>query len=207
MSSNEIRTKAVVMRTASMGESAKAATCFTRELGKISVAAAGAKKITGKFGGATQIFALSNMRIVKGRSNMYTLVGAEVIDSFYNITADYDVYNTACNITIKIMNVIQEELEDTELFDLYVFTLALLNKNIKKHEFVETVFYIKMLEISGWAPELEELNDKGYKHATLRAIEYILENEIDKIYCFTISDDILTELKKVSDTLLNRFLN
>jgi len=207
MSSNEIRTKAVVMRTASMGESAKAAACFTRELGKISVAAAGAKKITGKFGGATQIFALSNMRIVKGRSNMYTLVGAEVIDSFYNITADYDVYNTACNITIKIMNVIQEELEDTELFDLYVFTLALLNKNIKKHDFVETVFYIKMLEISGWAPELEELNDKGYKHATLRAIEYILENEIDKIYCFTISDDILTELKKVSDTLLNRFLN
>lgn len=207
MSSNEIRTKAVVMRTASMGESAKAAVCFTRELGRISVAAAGAKKITGKFGGATQIFALSNMRIVKGRGNMYTLVGAEVIDSFYNITADYDVYNTACNITMKIMNVIQEELEDTELFDLYVFTLALLNKNIKKHDFIETVFYVKMLEISGWAPELEELNDKGYKHATLRAIEYILENEIDKIYCFTVSDDILTELKKISDSLLNRFLN
>ena len=43
--SNEIRTRGVILRSSALGENSKAAVCFTENLGKISVAINGAKKI------------------------------------------------------------------------------------------------------------------------------------------------------------------
>lgn len=204
--SEEIRTMGVIMRTSALGESSKAAVCFTQKLGRISIAVNGVKKITGKLSAAAQLFAFSNMRIVKGRGNMYTLIGAEIIDSFFDITQDYDTYNIACNITARTIPVIQEDLEDPECFELYVQTLSCLNKNIKKPDFVEAVYYIKLLDISGWTPDIEELSDKGYKLSTLKAITYIFECDINKIYSFTVSDDVLLEIKNVAGNMIDKFL-
>ena len=204
MNDREITVTAVVMRDVNMGDSAKALTCFTKELGRISDAASGAKKITGKLSSATSLFTLSRMRLIKGKGEMYKLVGADVLESFYNITSDYDSYTSACNLTVKTLKIIQDQLEDSQLFDLYISTLRCLSLHIKEASFVETVYYIKLTDISGWGPDIDELYEKGLKKATLLAIKFILENDNDRIYNFTVSQCNLLELEKLSLDLIDK---
>ena len=204
--SNEIRTRGVILRSSALGENSKAAVCFTENLGKISVAINGAKKINGKLQAAGQMFAFSEMRIVKGRGSMYTLTGANIVDSFFGITQDYDAYNVACSITGRVIHVLQEELEDPLAFELYVHTLNALDKSIKKPDFIEAVFSIKFIDVLGWSPDIEELEEKGYKKATLQAVEYILQCDINRIYFFTVSDDVLLEIKNIASSMYDKFL-
>lgn len=204
--SSEIRTKGVILRSSALGENSKAAVCFTENLGKISVALNGVKKINGKLQAVGQLFAFSELRLIKCRGSMYTLVGANVIDSFFGITQDYDSYNAACSITAKIIPVLQEELEDPQAFELYVHALNALDKQIKKPDFIETVFFIKFIDVLGWSPDIEELENNGFKNATLKAVEYILECDINKVFFFTVSDDVLLELKTIGRNMFEKFL-
>lgn len=71
----------IVLKEMPLGEADKLLTVFSREQGRISVVAKGAKKPGSRFLAAASAFAYSDMELVKGRS-MYVLRNANIISPF-----------------------------------------------------------------------------------------------------------------------------
>ncbi len=82
-------TNGIVISGMKYKESSKILTLYTRELGKISVMAQGALKPKSGIIASTEVFALSNWKLKKGRSFHY-IESVDLVDSFYTIRDSMD---------------------------------------------------------------------------------------------------------------------
>ncbi len=62
-----------------LGEADRIITMLSEQQGKVSVVAKGARRLRSRFGGRLEIFTLLRMRLHEGRSNLYTLTGADTV--------------------------------------------------------------------------------------------------------------------------------
>lgn len=87
----EIRLKGIVVSLAYQGEYGRRLKLITDGLGRITVFAQGAAKAGSKLIGAVRPFTCAEFELAKGK-NAYNLRGVKVIESFYGIALDPDVY-------------------------------------------------------------------------------------------------------------------
>jgi DNA repair protein RecO (recombination protein O) len=117
----------IVLKEMPLGEADKLLTVFSREQGRISVVAKGAKKPGSRFLAAASAFAYSDMELVKGRS-MYVLRNANIISPFYGLREDLDVLTAAAETARLTLKVIQEDLPDPETLELLLKVLSFLEQ-------------------------------------------------------------------------------
>lgn len=84
-----LKARGVVLREYEAGESDKRLTLLCKEYGRLTVYVRGARKPKSKFMAAAQLFTYGDFILGDGRQ-FYSMAQAEVIDSFYEIRADYD---------------------------------------------------------------------------------------------------------------------
>lgn len=85
----QYRVQGIVIRGMDYGEGNKILTLFTREIGKVSVVARGAKKVKSRFGSAAQLFTYGDYLFFKS-GQLGTLNHAEIIEGFHPLREDLD---------------------------------------------------------------------------------------------------------------------
>ena len=225
----------IVLSSAPSGEYDKRVVLLTKERGKITAFARGARRPNSALLASTGSFAFGTFLVYEGR-DAYNLVQANISNYFSELMSDFgaayygmyfcelaDYYTRENNDEIQIMKLLYQSLR------------ALCKKSLAK-ELVRYIFELKIFQCSGEYPEVfactlcgsdEKLNHFSMYHAgmvcqeckakakdglvmnpsTVYAMQYIVSTPVEKLYTFTVSEEVLAELRMVMDRWRERYLD
>lgn len=151
---NKQTTSAIVLARINFGESDKIITILTPDFGKIKLIARGVRKVKSKLAGGIELFSVSNISFIKGRSDMSTLVSTRLQTHFHHIVSDIDKTMTGYDI-LKFTNKATREFSDSDYYRLLLKTLTFLNDKDIGHLLTKCWFMARLLKLSGHSPNIE----------------------------------------------------
>ena len=175
---------------------------LTKEKGKISAFARGARKQNSKFLAATNPFCFGTFKLYEGRTS-YNVMEAEVTNYFEGLRKDYE---KACYgmYFLEVMDYYTRENNDEKnmLSLLYQSLRALLLPSIP-NELVRYIFEMKAMVLNGEFPGMPGVGE--WEDSTRYAVSYIMNSGIEKLYTFTVTPPVLAQLKTIADDYRARY--
>jgi DNA repair protein RecO (recombination protein O) len=146
------RADAVVLRRRDMGEADRLLTCFTRERGKLTLIAKGARKTTSRKAGHIELF--SHSRLLVARARTWDIVTqADAVNVFLPLREDLQRTAHAYYVAELLDRFTEEQDEHQAMFDLVLDTLSRLCRASELR--LPTRYYeLHLLGLAGFQPEL-----------------------------------------------------
>jgi DNA repair protein RecO (recombination protein O) len=148
----QYNTSAIVLRRIHFGETDNILTLFSKEHGRISAIAKGARKPISRLSGATDPLTCSRFALATGH-NLQVVVQAEMVDSFPGLHTSVERLAQGQYFTELLTAFTAEEDPHPELFQLLVRGLRLLEK-APDTESIARWYEIRLLAELGYAPDL-----------------------------------------------------
>lgn len=196
--------RGIILKHAPTGDYDWVVTIFTAERGKITAFARSARKPNGKLSGLVEPFCFGTFKLFAGR-NSYTIVEADIENYFEGFRGDLEgaCYGTffleLCSFYTR------ENNEDKELLNLlYISLRALLRDNIK-NRLVRCIFELKALQIEGEYPGIPQ--NVSLMESTKYAMDYIEKSSISKLFSFSLTDEVLSELDMVTKRYREKYID
>ncbi len=146
-----IKTEAIILKSADLGETDRLLTIYSKEFGKIQVAARGTKKLESKLRYHLEPFSYSHLILVEGK-NFRIVKDAVLINQFLLMQKDLGT----TKIAYKIMNLVDElivgEEKDEEIWNLLSEALKELNVGDTISHIVKK-FQDDLLKLLGYDPK------------------------------------------------------
>jgi len=186
----------IVLSATPIGEYDKRLVILTKEYGKISAFARGARKPTGSLVAAANAFACGKFEIYEGKSS-YNVVSFVAKNYFRDLTTEP---NTAYYgfYFLELSDYYGREFADDRLMLtlLYQSLKALTNKSIP-NALVRRVFELRLMWINGELPTVDAMNitDKDL-HFT---VSFIINTPLEKLYTFVLTEELLFKLERLAD--------
>ena len=230
MRMSSINVKGIVLKEIPVGESDKRILVFSKEHGKMLLFAKGARNQKSKLLSATQLFAYSNFIIFEGKS-FKTVSSADLIESFYNVRSDILKLSYSSYFLELIEKTVLEEMEEEEVLKLLLKTLMVVSKTDFDIKLCARIFEIKLMQLLGFLPDINVCGICGknintqylfYAHSgaivcsncnskpslkisngSVLALKHIMNNDLNNIFKFNVSENVLSELTSFSKLFLN----
>jgi len=152
------RTKGVVFGKEDKSEADRIFYVFTEEFGRLKIFAKAIRKIKSKLKSGIDIFSISEIEFIQGKSQK-TLTDAVSVEKLNNIISSPKRFKTAQKLVGILDDFIKEEERDDKLFSLLIDSLYKLNdKNLesKNCSLVYYYFIWNFFSILGFKPELQK---------------------------------------------------
>lgn len=143
----------IVIRSMDYGEGHKIISIFSREAGKMSVMARGAKKLKSRHGAITQLFTYGQFVVYKN-SQMGTLSSGEIIDANQKLREDLEKGAFAAYIAEMAEKLSGDMEPNAMLFEQLLAALRGIAEG-KAPDIITHMVEMKMLMLSGYMPELD----------------------------------------------------
>ena len=195
---------AIVLSATPVGEYDKRVVLLTKERGKITAFAKGARRQTSKLMAATNLFAFGEFTLYPGR-NAYTMTDAKIQNYFEELRLDYEgayygmFFLEVCDYYTR------ENNDEKEMLKLLYQSLKALSVKSLHRKLVQCIFEMKALVINGEFPGMP--TDGKWQESTEFAINYIMSSTIEKLYTFTVSNSVLEELVWISERYRIRYID
>ncbi len=199
-----IKLTGMVLKTVPIGEYDRRVVLLTKERGKVSAFAKGARKPGNRFSAAASPFSFGEFKLYEGRSS-YNIMEADISNYFEGLREDYE---GACYgmYFLDVMDYYTRENNDeVQMLKLLYQSLRALQLPSLPDELVRYVFEIKALVLNGEYPGLPE--GRQYLESTVYAANYIAGSPVEKLYTFTVTQEVLAELKGIAGGLRKRFVD
>jgi len=227
---NQIVLTGMVLSTMPIGEYDRRVVILTKEQGKISAFARGARRPNSPLVGAVNPLAFGEFTMYEGRTS-YTIQSASITNYFAELREDvvgayYGFY------FLEVADYYAKEYTDERemLKLLYQSMRALINPHIP-NRLVRRIFELKALTVNGQAPQVfqcvicgdqerpavfspakgglvcsecsgDVIDGMILDNSTLYSMQYIESTPVVKLYTFTVAENVLAELEKVMDRLM-----
>ena len=199
----QVSAAGMVLKSSPVGEYDRRLVILTREFGKITAFARGARRPGNSLMAVSNPFVFGKFLLYEGR-DAYTLAGAEVKNYFIEIAGDVEA---ACygSYFLEFADYYgREGIEAEETLKLlYQSMRALLNEKLP-NRLVKAVFELKLMEING--EYFEELSG-NLDPSTRYAWEFVLASPVEKLYTFALSDQVLLEFSRCVEENKRRFVD
>jgi DNA repair protein RecO (recombination protein O) len=199
-----ITVRGIVLKHSPSGDYDWVATIFTAERGKITAFARGARKPGGKLAGTVEPFCFGTFKLFVGRSS-YNIVEAEIDNYFESFRGDLE---GACYGTIFLeiaSYYTRENNEDKELLNLLYLSLLALQKEALPNKLVRCVYELRTLVTQGEYPG--EPGDMRLSDSARYALQFISETPLEKLYTFSVTEEVLSELCRVTRLYRKKFID
>lgn len=133
------RTEAIILRRTNYGEADRILNLLTPERGKLSAIAKGVRKAKSKLAGGLELFATSDITLLGGKSDMYTVSSARLMKFYGDILKDYNRMQLAYEL-VKMINRATETVSEPEFYYLLRDSLVYLNELSVDYRVVELWF-------------------------------------------------------------------
>ena len=199
-----VNVTAIVLSSTPVGEYDRRVVLLTKERGKITAFAKGARRQTSKLIAATNLFAFGQFKLYPGRSS-YTMTDAVIQNYFEELRVDFEgayygmFFLEVCDYYTRENN---DEKEFLKL--LYQSLKALLVKSLNR-KLVQCIFEMKAMVINGEFPGMP--SDGTWQESTVYAVSYITNSSIEKLYTFTVSDTVLEEMIRIAERYRLRYID
>ena len=198
-----IEVTGMVIKNMSVGEQDKRITLLTKERGKISAFARGARRSGNSFMGVTRLFAFGTFKLFEGRE-AYNLQAADISNYFEGVTEDVE---TSCYATyfLELADYYAREyVNEPQMLKLLYQSLRALTKPSIPHELTRRIYELKLMVING---EYDS-QPNGTAGETCRYTwNYICTSQIEKLYTFAITKEALDELSANIDDMMKRYID
>lgn len=146
----------LVIRSMNYGENDKIITIFTKEHGKITAMAKGARNTKSIFLGATQLFSYCDFVYYSGRSFAY-LNQVALKESFHKLRNDLDKLAKAAYMTEAVYQSFEEYQADEQVLRLMLNLLYFMHEDLARDDGVVLLaFQLKLLTHLGFALHLRQ---------------------------------------------------
>lgn len=230
---DKIQVKGIILGNSAVGDYDKRVVILTRERGKITAFAKGARKQGSSFGGMIEPFNFGTFYVYESY-DAYRFAGGDVKEYFQGVKNDitgicYGSY--FCEI-LEYLTV--EGVGDPEVLNLLYASLKAVEKHTMSHELIRRIFELKILALDGemmsafscvkcgkerfavFSREHDGLlcPDCGGNvlgaypvlESTVYAIQFILSSPIKKLFSFQVSDEVQEELSHVTEAYFTKHI-
>lgn len=201
----QVSVTGMILKAEPVGEYDRRVVILTRERGKIAAFARGARKQGSRLLASTNPFCFGQFRIYEGRTS-YSISEAVISNYFEELR---DNYEQACYgmYFLEVMDYYTRENNNEEemLKLLYQSLRALLHKGLL-NDLVRYIFEIKALAVNGEYPG-PPVTEKPLLDSTIYALSYIVNTKVEKLYTFTVTQQVLAELSQVAELYRKRFVD
>lgn len=230
---NSIIVTGMVLSTIPIAETDKRVVLLTKELGKITAFAKGARKPKSSFLAATNPFAFGQFELYEGKTS-YNIKKADISNYFRELVVDIDRAYTGFYFLEFAEYFCQENNDEKEMLKLLYQSLRALQSKKFKSQFVRVIFELKAMAINGEGPSVfscmhchktEDLHyfsvyrggifcsncRQGQKTRQIQAstrytMQYIISSSIEKLFTFQVSDEILKELEEIMEKYIGFYV-
>ncbi len=147
----QFSTKAVVLTRTDYGEADRIMTFLTSEEGKVRAMAKGVRKAKSKLAGGIELFSVSDITYIQGRSELHTLVSTRLETHFGKIVTDIDRTMLGYDM-LKILNRVLEDEGGPEFYELLVTSLTALNNLEAPKDLAEASYLLHLMRLLGHLP-------------------------------------------------------
>jgi DNA repair protein RecO (recombination protein O) len=144
----QIRTKAIVVHRINYGEADRILHLLTPDHGIVSVIAKGARREKSKLAGGIELFTVTDVTILQGKSDIATLTGARMSTYFMHILDDYAKLQLGYE-TIKQVRRAAEMVPEPAFFTLLAESFESLNEPVIPANAVEIWFWLQLAILLG----------------------------------------------------------
>lgn len=224
----------MVLSAMPVGDYDKRLVILTKELGRITAFAKGARRPNSAFLACSQPFSFGKFTLYGGKS--YNVMQAEISNYFGELRGDFNRLCYGLYFCEFADYLTKENNDETNILKLLYQTLRALTKDSIEVELIRGIFELKIMALNGEAPyvfgcvkcdknqgkdsspkELQRSERyyfsvggggilcnqcKGFdksaipiQTSTLYTMQYIISKEIEKLYTFKVSSEVLGELK------------
>lgn len=212
----------------------KRITILTKERGKITAFARGARRPNSQLIAVTNPFVFGQFELFEGK-NSYNLSKASISNYFRELSMDFEAAYMGFYFLEFMEYYCQENNDEKEMLRLLYQSVRALDSKRYSLDFVRVVFEMKALTISGEGPQVfscmkcrkkEELVMFSVKRggifcmnckdeapgilisdATRYTMQYVTSSSIEKLYSFQVSDEVLKELQLIMKEYMNHYVH
>ena len=193
----------MVLKATPVGEYDRRLVILTRERGKITAFARGAKRPGNQLMAVSRPFVFGQFKLYEGR-DAYNLQSAEISNYFTEIAQDMEA---ACygSYFLEFADYYgRENLDGSELLLLLYQSLRALLKPALPNPLVQVVFELRVMVING---EYTEHAPRTVSDSAEYAWEYIAATPIESLYTFVLKAEVFQELKACVELNKRRFVD
>ena len=203
MRAGVIEVTGMVIKSMPVGERDRRVTLLTSEQGKLSFFARGAAKPGSPFMGKTRPFSYGLFRLYQGRDS-FTLESAEIRNYFPELNEDLETTCYASYFLELADYFAREFAPEPRFLKLLYRSFLALKKPAIPHALTRRIFELRMLVIDGTYDPEPPLRDSDRCRYTW---QYICTAPTEKLYTFTVTEEILKELGDNVDASLYRYVD
>lgn len=195
----------IIIKVEPIGDYDRRVVILTKERGKISAFAKGARKPNSRFVASTNPFVFGKFSLYEGR-NSYSVNNVEVNNFFEGFRDDINAAYYGMYL-LEIADYYTRENNDEVMMLklLYQSLRALLADNID-NRLVRAVYEIKSTVVNGEFPGIIEKDNQRYSSDAEYAVSYIVASSVEKLYTFALSESVLDEVVDVAKTTCKRVI-
>lgn len=220
----------MVLSAMPVGDFDKRVVILTKEFGKISAFAKGARRPNSALLACSQPFSFGEFDLYAGR-NSYSIVSADISNYFAELRMDIESVYYGSYFCEFVDYYTKENNDEREILKLLYQTLRALAKKTIHASLIKVIFELKMICLEGEGPEVfncvkcqgdfikprfsstsggmlcddcrhNDSNARMLSTSTVYAMQYIISKEVEKLYTFVVSDEVLKELQFCMDQYL-----
>lgn len=197
-----IRVTGIILKQSPVGEYDRRVSILTKERGRLSAFARGARKPGSRLAAAASPFSYGSFKLYEGR-NSYTMEEADVQNYFEELRADFVGACYGMYFAEVAEYCTRENNDEREMMKLLYQSLRALSAPALPNPLVRCIFECRTIALNGefpGPPADEELED-----STMYALRYITSSPIEKLYTFTVADRVLEQLERVAARYMKCF--
>lgn len=200
----------IVLKHTPVGDYDYSVTVFTREKGRISAFARGARRVGTRLSGVTEPFCFGEFEIYAGR-NSFNIREAHITNYFEELRSDLEgsLYGSFFLEMADYYG--RENIVDVELLKLLYQSLRAVSNPSLDRKLVRAVFEIRSLAIEGEFPGIESLGEirslGRLLPATEYAVNFAVSTPIERLYTFAVTPEVQSQLTQICRFLRNHFID
>lgn len=197
-------TTGMVLKAEPMNDYDRRVVLLTKERGKISAFARGARKQNSKLLAATNPFCFGTFKLYEGTTS-YNVMEAEITNYFEGLRNDYEGAFYGMYFLEVMDYYTRENNDEKEMLKLLYQSLRALMHEGLSNALVRYIFEMKAMALNGEFPGMPKEGE--WEDSTRYAVNYIAESTVEKLYTFTVTPQVLAQLKTIADDYRRRMID
>ncbi len=194
----------MVLQTSPVSDYDRRIILLTKERGRITAFAKGARRQGSRLLAATDQFCFGQFKLFEGRE-AYNLIEASITNYFEELREDFDGAFLGMYFLEFADYYTRENNDEIEMLKLLFQSLKAVVKPTLDNRLVRVIYEMKAMVINGEFPGVPAGN--SLSDSAVYTINFIVNTPVEKLFTFAVSDTVLAELSELSKQYINRFID
>ncbi len=186
----------MILQTSPVNDYDRRLVVLTKERGKVTIFARGARRQNSKLTAAANPFCFGVFKVYEGKS-AYNLIDVEVQYYFEELRTNIEGAFLGMYFLEYAAWYSRENNDEVELLKLLFQSVRAIVKGTIDYRLIRCIYEIKILAVNGEFPGLSD--NEASLEATRYTVNFIVNTPVERLYTFRVSDAVLNELSRLCE--------